>query len=386
MAHPLCGANPATLFSVIQRAGLPEKPASAAMIALSVAARWPFSTAERVMMESRLPAADEMAPPVFILGHWRSGTTHLYNIMAKSGAFGFVPPVATGLPWDLFGLAKVFNPLLERALPEHRYIDNIPVTPDSPQEDEIAVANMSDLSFYHGIYFPRAFADLVPRGLFFDGCKPEEVKAWQERFIYLMRKLYLHQGRKPLLIKNPVYTGRLAMLRRMFPDAKFVHIHRNPYDVFVSMRNFYKKLFAEFALQGYDHVDIDETILSVYVRMMTALQEDAADMPADRCIELRYADLDARPLESVEKVYSALGLSGFDEARPKFETYLASVKSFEKNKFAYSDEAAAKVESRLAPFLAKWAYVRPSNKSGAAPGERAEGEGNGHENRTEGAV
>ncbi|MEQ8750552.1 MAG: sulfotransferase, partial [Amphiplicatus sp.] len=174
MAHPLCGANPATLFSVIQRAGLPEKPASAAMIALSVAARWPFSTAERVMMESRLPAADEMAPPVFILGHWRSGTTHLYNIMAKSGAFGFVPPVATGLPWDLFGLAKAFNPLLERALPEHRYIDNIPVTPDSPQEDEIAVANMSDLSFYHGIYFPRAFADLVPRGLFFDGCKPEE--------------------------------------------------------------------------------------------------------------------------------------------------------------------------------------------------------------------
>ncbi|MEQ8177720.1 MAG: sulfotransferase [Amphiplicatus sp.] len=386
MAHPLCGANPATLFSVIQRAGLPEKPASAAMIALSVAARWPFSTAERVMMESRLPAADEMAPPVFILGHWRSGTTHLYNIMAKSGAFGFVPPVATGLPWDLFGLAKAFNPLLERALPEHRYIDNIPVTPDSPQEDEIAVANMSDLSFYHGIYFPRAFADLVPRGLFFDGCKPEEVKAWQERFVYLMRKLYLHQGGKPLLIKNPVYTGRLAMLRRMFPDAKFVHIHRNPYDVFVSMRNFYKKLFAEFALQGYDHVDIDETILSVYVRMMTALEADAADMPADRYIELRYADLDARPLESVEKVYSALGLSGFDEARPKFETYLASVKSFEKNKFAYSDEAAAKVESRLALFLAKWAYVRPSNKSGAAPGERAEGEGNGHENRTEGAV
>ncbi len=386
MAHPLCGANPATLFSVIQRAGLPEKPASAAMIALSVAARWPFSTAERVMMESRLPAADEMTPPVFILGHWRSGTTHLYNIMAKSGAFGFVPPVATGLPWDLFGLAKVFNPLLERALPEHRYIDNIPVTPDSPQEDEIAVANMSDLSFYHGIYFPRAFADLVRRGLFFDGCKPEEVKAWQERFVYLMRKLYLHQGEKPLLIKNPVYTGRLAMLRRMFPDAKFVHIHRNPYDVFVSMRNFYKKLFAEFALQEYGHVDIDETILSVYVRMMTALEADAADMPADRYIELRYADLDARPLESVEKVYSALSLPGFDEARPKFETYLASVKSFEKNKFAYSDEAAAKVESRLEPFLAKWAYVRPSNKSGAAPGARAEGEGNGHENRTEGAV
>lgn len=381
MAHPLCGANPATLFSVMQRAGLPAKPGAAAMIALSAAARWPFSTAERLIMESRLPKPDEMAPPVFILGHWRSGTTHLYNIMSKSGAFGFVPPVATGLPWDLFGLAKAFNPLLERALPEHRYIDNIPVTPDSPQEDEIAVANMSSLSFYHGIYFPRAFADLVRRGLFFDGCAPAEVEAWKARFVYLMRKLYLHQDLKPLLIKNPVYTGRLAMLREMFPEAKFIHIHRNPYDVFVSMRNFYRKLFDEFALQSYAHVDIDETILSVYERLMTALERDAADTPADRYIELRYADLDASPLQAVEEIYSALSLPGFEAARPKFEAYLASVKSFEKNKFAYSDEAAAKVEARLGRFLAKWAYARPAgdaqNAGKSAPGRPVVEEGAG---------
>lgn len=377
MAHPLCGANPATLASVLRRAGVPEKTGEAAMIALSVAGRWPFSTAERLVMASRLPKAAEMAPPVFILGHWRSGTTHLYNIMVKGGAFGFVPPVATGLPWDLFGIAKVFNPLLERALPEHRFIDNIPVTPDSPQEDEIAVANMSPLSFYHGIYFPRAFDELVRRGLFFDGCAPAEVEAWRQRFVYLMRKLYLHQKRRPLLIKNPVYTGRLAMLRDMFPDAKFVHIHRNPYDVFVSMRNFYTKLLAEFALQDYAHVDIDETILGVYERMMTALEADAASMPPDRYVELSYADLDARPIEAVEAVYQALALPGFDAARPKFEAYLASVKSFEKNKFAYSDEAAEKVERRLGRFLRKWSYARPAG--GAAGGQQDEGRAHARE-------
>ena len=142
-------------------------------------------------MESKLPTRSEMEPPVFILGHWRSGTTHLYNIMTKSGAWGYVPPVATGLPWDLFGIARAFNPLLEKALPKHRFIDNIPVTPDSPQEDEIAMANMSDLSFYHGIYFPQAFGELVRRGLFFEGCSEREVLNWQERFIYLLRKLCL---------------------------------------------------------------------------------------------------------------------------------------------------------------------------------------------------
>lgn len=374
MAHPLCGANPSTLAAVMQRAGLPEKPATGAMIALAVAARWPFSTAEKILIESRLPAVSELAPPVFILGHWRSGTTHLYNIMAKSGAWGFVPPVATGLPWDLFGLARAFNPLLERALPKHRYIDAIPVTPDSPQEDEIAVANMSPLSFYHGIYFPRAFAEFLQRGLFFEGCTPAEVEAWRARFLYLMRKLSKHQGARPLLIKNPVYTGRLAMLREMFPEAKFVHIHRNPYEVFLSMRNFYRRLLEQFALQSFEHVDIDEAILSVYERMMTALERDAEAVPAGRYVELRYGDLNARPLEAVEAVYRSLSLPGFDEAKPLFDSYLASVRSFEKNNFACSDEAAARVEARLGRFLRKWAYARPA---AASPQERRGGEGDG---------
>lgn len=369
MAHPLSGANLGTLAAVIGRSGLPSRPLEGAAIGLAALGRWPFSTAEKLVMESKLPAPGAMPAPVFILGHWRSGTTHLYNIMCESGDWGFVPPVATGLPWDLFGLAKAFNPLLERALPKHRYIDNIPVTPTSPQEDEIAIANMSEISFYHAIYFPRAFAENIRRGLFFDGCSTADIRNWRKQFTYFLRKLYLHQGEKPLLIKNPVYTGRFAMLMEMFPDAKFIHIHRNPYDVFVSMRNFYAKLLKEFALQGYEHVDIDETVLAVYERMMTAYLRDAEGVPADRLVELRYDELDADPLASVAWVYEQLSLPGFDAARGRFETYLASVSAFEKNRFDYSDEAAAKVEARLKPFIERWGYKRP----GGADKEAGEG-------------
>lgn len=365
MAHPLCGADPATLARVMRRAGLPEKPLAASAIALSVLARQPFSLAERLVMDRRLPATDALAPPVFILGHWRSGTTHLYNIMTKSGAWAYVPPIATGLPWDLFGLARAFRPLLERALPKHRYIDKIPVNPDSPQEDEIAIANMSDLSFYHGVYFPRAFGEFMSRGVFFDGCDAEEVARWEERFCYLMRKLSHLQGGKPLLIKNPVYTARMGLLAETFPLAKFIHIHRNPYDVFVSMRNFYKKLFAEFALQDCAHIDVDEVIVQVYARMMDAFEADAAAIDPARLVELRYDDLDEAPVAAVERVYDALRLSGFDAAKPLVESYVASVKSFEKNRFAIADDAAAKVEARLGAYVAKWGYRRPT---GAARG------------------
>ena len=359
MAHPLSGADLATLARVAARAGLPENPLSAAAIAGAALARSPFSAIEQVVMESRLPKIAELTPPVFILGHWRSGTTHLYNIMCKSGEWAYVPPVATGLPWDLFGLAKAFAPILEKALPEHRYIDNIPVTPTSPQEDEIAIANMTDLSFYHGIYFPKAFSEFLSRGLFFDGCSEGDIARWRQRFVYLLRKLSHYQDGKTLLIKNPVYTGRLSLLRAMFPDAKFVHIRRNPYEVFVSMRNFYKKLLAEFALQSYAHIDIDETIITVYERMMDALDRDAAGLSSPHYLDLAYEDLDRDAIGALEKIHQALELPGFVDARPKFEAYLASVRTFEKNRFSYSDEAAQKVEQRLGRFVERWGYRRP---------------------------
>lgn len=371
MAHPLSGANVGTLTRVVGRSGLPEKPGASALIGAATLFRTPFSAVEKILMANRLPALEDMPPPVFILGHWRSGTTHLYNIMCQSEAWGYVPPIATGLPWDLFGLARVFKPALERALPEHRYIDNIPVNPDSPQEDEIAIANMSEASFYHAIYFPRAFTENLERGLFFENCSTKDIRAWRQRFTYFLRKLYLHQGEKALLIKNPVYTGRAAMLREIFPEAKFIHIHRNPYDVFVSMQNFYEKLLKELALQSYEHVDIDEVILSVYERLMAAYERDATLLPPDRLIELSYSELDENPLQALETIYKSLHLPGFEEGRDAFARYLASVESFKKNKFEYSEAAAEKVEARLGRYIEKWGYKRPGDNRGE--GVRHEG-------------
>ncbi|MEL6364261.1 MAG: sulfotransferase [Pseudomonadota bacterium] len=362
MAHPLSGANIGTLARVAQLSGAPEKRLSAVGVWGAALGRWPASTLERLSLIGRLPATAEMAPPVFILGHWRSGTTHLYNIMCKSEEWAYVPPVATGLPWDLFGLAKLTRPILEKQLPEHRFIDNIPVRPDSPQEDEIAIANMTSVSFYHGIYFPKAFDKHLARGLFFEGCRPVEIEEWKHRFVHLMKKLSKLQEGKPLLIKNPVYTGRLAMLREIFPHAKFVHIERNPYEVFTSMRNFYEKLFAEFALQDYSHVDIDERILQVYERMMLRLERDAEGLPENVYLDVRYEDLDAKPLETVERIYETLELPGFERARGRFVDYLSAVKTFKKNTFAYTDEAAAKVEGRLGRFVERGGYMRPGTK------------------------
>ncbi len=365
MAHPLCGADLGTLSAVFGE-NRPDRLGRAAGIWAAALARAPATALETMLVEPGLPLVNEIEPPVFILGHWRSGTTHLTNVLAEAG-FAFVPPVEVGLPWDMFGIGRIARPLLERQLPETRWIDHIPVTPTSPQEDEIAIANMSPLSFYHGIYFPKAFDRLIDRGLFFDGCSSDEIARWEARFTLFLRKLAKAQPGRRLLIKNPVYTARPATLSRLFPGAKFIHIHRNPFDVFLSMRNFYARLLEVMALQDVPgDLDIDATILRVYARMMTAFDAETAGWGAPDFIEVPYDLLDRRPMEALERIYEGLALDGYAAARPAFAAYLERVKSFPKNAFRGDASAVEAVARHWGPWIDKWGYARPETARGAA--------------------
>ena len=321
--------------------------------------RLPFTIAEWAYVAAKRPAVEPVEAPVFILGHWRSGTTHLYNVMSRDDRLGYVSPFATGLPWDFLLFARLLRPVLEAALPKDRYIDNVTVEPTSPQEDEIALASMTPLSFYHGLYFPRAFHKNFGRGLYFDGCPARQVARWQRTLRRLYAKLTIDQGGRRLLIKNPVYTARVAMLREMWPDAKFIHIHRNPYKVFVSMRNFYARLFEQFALQDYGHLDIDTIILENYSRIMDRLVAETADLPPEQFVELSFEDFQKAPLENLEAIYGQLGLGGFAEARPIFADYLAGVSGYRKNVYSYPDEVVEKVSANWTPFIDRWGYARP---------------------------
>ncbi len=361
-SHPLYGADLATLWRIWRAAGGVRRDRRKVLAGAFAAAlgRLPFSLAERVYVAARRGTVRDAPPPVFILGHWRSGTTHLYNILSRADHFAYVSPFATALPWDFLLLGRALEPLLRRKLPAHRYIDRVAVEATSPQEDEIALANMTPLSFYHALYFPERFHAYFERGIFFDGVDDAERAAWEEKLRYFYDKLLLAQPGRRLLIKNPVYTARPAMLQRLWPQAKFIHIHRNPVKVFLSMRNFYRSLLAAFALQDADGVDIDEVILSTYERMMSRLRAETEGLPPERFIELRFDELQADPLGVIERIHAQLGLPGFAAARPAFAAYLESVRDYRKNRYARPVEATEKVLARWRPFIEHWGYDVPA--------------------------
>lgn len=361
LLHPLMGADPGTLVRVLARNGpVPLRRVPQVALALGAAlGRLPFTLAERVWTARRLRRAPPTEPPIFIVGHWRSGTTHLYNLLSRDDRLAWVSPLATGMPWDFLGLVKLLRPLLVAALPEDREIDAIPVHADSPQEDEAALANMQPLSFYHGLYFPKRFRENFYQGVFFDGADRTDVERWQRRFLHFLGKVSLDQPGRRVVVKNPVYTGRVARLAELCPGARFVHIHRNPFAVFQSMRRFYHVLFPSLALQDFTDVEVDDVILDAYPRMVRACVEDGAALPEGHYVEVAYDHLDREPVETLERLYRELGLRPFDRARPAVEAYLASIAGYEKNRHAFPREDIAVVQEHWGEFVDRWGYEPP---------------------------
>lgn len=358
LLHPLMGSDLKTLSQLLIRNGsipLAHWPHVGIMVSAALL-RWPFSTFERWWVQHQLPQKPPMPAPIFIVGHWRSGTTFLYNILSRSSQFNYISPLATGLPWDFLILASFLKPLLEQALPQQRFIDRVPVNPDSPQEDEIGLANMQTLSFYHGLYFPKNFDQHFKSGIFLEDCDAATIDHWQQTIHHYFQKHHLQHPHRQLLIKNPVYTARVARLKSMWPEAKFIHIYRNPYVVFQSMRNFYQSLFRELALQPFDHIDIDQVILTTYPKMMLTLIQDQATLAPDQFVEIKFEDLEADPMANITKIYQTLALPDLESAQPQFQSYLEAQGTYRKNQYTFKPEDQALVQKHWQPFLERWGY------------------------------
>lgn len=293
-------------------------------------------------------------PPLFLLGHWRNGTTHLHNLLAVDRRFAFPTTYRALFPHTFLTTEKLNARLMGFFLPETRPMDNVEWSMTSPQEDEFALCVSSLLSPCMGWIFPGR-REHYDRYLTFRGVPEAEVRRWREEFLRFLRKLTFNDGR-PLILKSPPHTGRIRLLLEMFPGAKFVHIHRDPYAVFPSSRKTFRVNSLMSSLQ-HPAGDDDAWVLRQYRAMYDAFFEERGLIPAGHFHEVGFERLEADPIGEVGRIYGALRLPDFRPVEPALRHYVESIAGYTKNTFpTLTDDLRRRISVAWRPCFEEWGY------------------------------
>jgi hypothetical protein len=293
----------------------------------------PFRIYERWRINPGFDSKRISKPPVFILGHWRSGTTHLHNLLSQDQRFGYVTTYQSVFPDTLHSrLGRfIFGSFTKLLIPGKRKGDNVELNPAFPQEEEFALGDKTPVCFYYFWMFPKKIRDYYEHSIRFNGVQHDLKEKWKKDYLLLIKKALKNTNSDHFLSKNPSNTARIKILIEMFPNAKFIHIHRNPVEVFLSTRNFYFKMLPHLQLQTISQEETENHIIEIYKQLMTDFLEQNKLIPAGNFVEIAFADLEKSPLENLNVVYEKLGLEGFEGAEPYFHHYLGQKEDYEKN-------------------------------------------------------
>ncbi len=300
-----------------------------------------------------LPADME---PVFILGHWRSGTTFVHNVLAHDKHFGYTTTYQTVFPHLMMWGQPFFKKTMAWLMPDKRPTDNMELNVDLPQEEEFALSNMMPYSYYNFWYLPHNMQEYSDRFLTMETASAEEIQVFKETFLKLVKISLWNTKGTQFLSKNPPHTGKVKEILEMFPQAKFIYLMRNPYTVFESTRSFFNNTIIPLQLQKISPEEMENNILNIYSQLYHKYEEDKKLIPEGNLIEIKFEDFEADPLAMTERIYRTLNIPGFEEAQPDIAAYLNKKKGYKKNAYRYETRTVELVEKHWDFALKQWGY------------------------------
>jgi hypothetical protein len=189
----------------------------------------------------------------------------------------------------------------------------------------------------------------------FAGLAPPQITSWLGTLRQFLVEITSLRPR-PIILKSPTHTGRIRWLLEEFPSARFVHIVRNPYTVFLSTLRLWHVMYTAQGLQVPKFAGLEEHVLDSLRRMYDAFERDRDLIPAGRLCELRYEDLTRDPLEQLARVYEELQLGDFAHAAPAIRRYLDERSGYETNRYEMTPEQRAKVAHAWRAFIERYGY------------------------------
>ena len=274
-----------------------------------------FSALDRLQdaTTGKLRANAPISDAVIIVGYWRSGTTLLHEYLCLDKRFGFANTYACMNPHHFLltdaGDSAVAAPTVKRPM------DNMVVHRELPQEDEFALLSLGARSPYEALLVPTRLDEALTLA---DPNELSEIdrQVWRATFIKFVRGVSLSQQGKPLILKSPPHGCRVATLRELLPNARFIVIVRDPYAVFKFVVRMWRAMFALYAMHPLPpESHTRNAVLADRPRFENKLAAGLAGLPDNRVATIRYEALVADPVGEIAALYERLELGNFADVR-----------------------------------------------------------------------
>ena len=298
--------------------------------------------------------------PIFIIGHWRSGTTLLHELLVLDERHTYPDTYACFAPNHFLLSARFITWWLKYLLPKHRPMDNVRMGWDRPQEDEFALCNMGLPS----PYLTQAFPNRPPQCqeyLFLKDLPPRDLKRWKAALSWFLKCVTV-KSPKRIVLKSPTHTGRVEALLDLFPKARFIHIVRNPYAIFPSTVKTWQRLYKFEGLQVPRFEGLEEYVLDTFNRVYEVFEKDRRLIDPSRFCEVRYEDIVSDPIGQVQTIYERLGLGRFDEVAGALEKYASEMAEYKTDRYELSPAVRRRITDRWGDYIRKYGYAPQSDE------------------------
>ena len=296
-----------------------------------IAARWDMTRFLSNLLRLRRQEADDPAiraepitRPIFILGLPRSGTTFLHSLLGQDRANRAPLAWQTIYPYPTSAnsilkrdrrprkVARQFRSFL-RIAPNLRSLH--PLEADAPQECiEITGQVIRSLRFDTTHYVPS-----YARWL--DAAGHREAYLFHKRFLQHLQR---QSGPGRWVLKSPDHIYAFEALQEVYPDARFVFVHRDPLEVLASVARLTEVLREPFAW-SVDRHQIGRQVSERWEYGARLLIEASVRLRAtpERIVHLRHRNLVSDPVAAVAAVYRHFGLEFTADAVRSIERFLA---------------------------------------------------------------
>lgn len=292
--------------------------------------------------------------PIFIIGHWRTGSTLLHQLMNLDPNLKAPTLFQVAVPDSFLVSYPYYKPIFRLFMDKHRPMDRVKLGPNEPQEDEYAIFRITGISPLEALIFPKSKTyflldshNHIPN--------KDHLPEWQNQIRYFYKKLSFHGGKR-IVSKNPFNSFRIPLLYTLFPQARFIHIHRHPYDVIPSTIHMWEIIQQQNCLNTKAHRPSVDEILAIFDQTLTTINRDLQTLPSGTSAEVRFDALEQNPVNALKSLYNELKLPFTDEFEKNIVAFSNNNQVYKKNTFSLSSSEKKVIAQRMQVHMKRFGY------------------------------